>query len=150
MSIYVKVGGTWRATNNDIAVASSSVYGLVKSGSMVSSNDGLTPCPIIGGIPYYKINPSDFYKIDTVEMSWGPNGENKNNKSVTCGFTPSFVIVYREYYDYTDRTLRPATNVSITIKSDGYTLYSDDYGKNPNGSSSTNAGELTYRCIAFR
>lgn len=42
-----------------LPTASQEVVGGVRSGSVITSTDGLTPCPIISGVPYYKASSLD-------------------------------------------------------------------------------------------
>ena len=51
----IKLDGIATGANKYVLpTASSTTLGGVKSGSSVTSTTGLTACPIIGGVPYYK------------------------------------------------------------------------------------------------
>lgn len=53
----IKLDGIENNANNySLPTASNSVLGGVKTTSVVSSTNGLTACPIIGGVPYYHDN----------------------------------------------------------------------------------------------
>lgn len=57
MSLYDKIkllGIEENANKYVLPTANSTTLGGVKSGSSVTSTSGLTACPIIGGVPYYK------------------------------------------------------------------------------------------------
>ena len=54
---YLRSDGTWSVppdTKYTLPTASSSTLGGVKTTSSVTSTSGLTACPIISGVPYYK------------------------------------------------------------------------------------------------
>lgn len=54
-------------------VGAQNTTGLIKNGSNVTSTTGLTPCPIVGGIPYYQSAQSDtsiFLTVSVPAASW--------------------------------------------------------------------------------
>lgn len=53
---FLKQDGTWATPANTTysLVGANGTTGLVKNGSSVTSTSGLTACPIISGVPYYK------------------------------------------------------------------------------------------------
>lgn len=59
------------ANNYSLPTASNSVLGGVKTSSNITSETGLTPCPIINGVPYYKeyTNSNDVNKYIDLELN---------------------------------------------------------------------------------
>lgn len=86
--MYVNV--PWENTNTDTTydlVGAKDTTGLVKNGSSVTSTSGLTACPIIGGVPYYKdTNTTSFLPLSggtvtgTITMQATTNANSANLK----------------------------------------------------------------------
>ena len=53
--------------SGELPVAAHNTLGVVKTTSEVSSPDGLTPCPIISGVPYYEASTPDSSMSDASE-----------------------------------------------------------------------------------
>ena len=136
MPIFTKVNGTWKAADSSVPIASSSNYGIVKSGSTVTNTTGLTACPIIGGIPYYD-NKEFAYSIDTVHFSVYNSSNNggysgpdlRFNQIVVCGFEPRLVLqlpvngVFVQLGNnfYPDSDITGYGEIKITTNPTGYT-----------------------------
>lgn len=78
------INGDWSVVQNQLdLVGGNGTTGIVKNGSTVTSTSGLTACPIISGIPYYKDTNTTSFTItaaatdDDVVILSGTNGSNK-------------------------------------------------------------------------
>lgn len=110
------INGDWSVVQNQLdLVGGNGTTGIVKNGSTVTSTSGLTACPIISGIPYYKDTTSFTITAtatdDDVVILSGTDGTNK----VT--------------YDAKHATQGPSTTadttVTPTIADNGTTAISD-------------------------
>ena len=155
MSTFVKVNGTWKNTGTSIPIASSSTYGVVKSASNVTSTTGLTPCPIINGIPYY-YDASCEYSIDTVTFERYTNtNTNTFTHTITCGFKPRLILplpvsndVYVSLYNFNPEEITVSNeryNISCEI-----TLLNTGYKVHFPGAFYGNLTKFSRRYIAFK
>lgn len=78
------INGDWSVVQSQLdLVGGNGTTGIVKNGSTVTSTSGLTACPIISGVPYYKDTNTTSFTItaaatdDDVVILSGTNGSNK-------------------------------------------------------------------------
>lgn len=96
-----KLDGIAEGANNYTLPTASSTLGGVKTTSTVTSTSGLTACPIIGGVPYYKDTNTTYtlpnatsstlggVKIGSnITISSGTISLTKDNVTAALGYTP--------------------------------------------------------------
>lgn len=125
-AMFTKLDGIAAGANNySLPMASSSTLGGVKTGSTVTSTSGLTACPIINGIVYYK--DTNTQTITSV-----------NNKTGAVSLT------------YTDVNAAPASHTHNYLPLSGGTLTSGLTGTTAHFTSNTDAAEGSNASVALR
>lgn len=104
----------WNANNYELPIASNSLGG-VRTTSEITDVNGLFPCPIIDGVPYYGLTD---YKL-TSESIAGADGIIKGENTIDGSKYNSFSISYNDAVD-------PDIEIAkLVMNKQGLTIYGD-------------------------
>lgn len=117
-TITLTKGATYNNYTYTLPTASSSTLGGVKTTSTVTSTSGLTACPIISGVPYYKDTNTTYTLPAATSSALGgvKIGSNITNTSGTISLTKDNVVAALGYTPPTTDTNTDtgATSVEVT------------------------------------
>lgn len=132
-----------------LPTADRTTLGGVKSGSTVTSTSGLTACPIIGGVPYYKEGTGSGGSSGTagLKVEEFTNAWDNNNQFITSG---SLAVADYEKYTGADAIMLNLVDPDSSTQNQ-ITLYKTYFDSDPDGTGfDYYYFEATYRSSLYR